>query len=292
MNDEEIDEQELQRNIQSVGGEQHIVEELYPGGSLNLNLNVGFLRTFFDPPLEDGLHFGLQFRLQSKAQPSKPSADLFRLWAKFFSPAGKPDTVVQIPQDWAPFFLKSLLSPATFDWAKSFLLSSPWKAMIETYSGSDHLQFALPPTCPDSVEVMCDSQTDPGLDGSPPDDKGKSSSTQINPLVETAFRRSPRIKEKNGGFKHSSCAAKGCLACSSVPPAVSLKMIKSVGEKVRLIPSDKLSDKALKSKPKSFKAIGDKSTTSKGTKNKKLKKRAQDKQKSEDDVDSDEDLLE
>jgi hypothetical protein len=59
-----------------------------------------------------------------------------------------------------------------------------------------------------------------------------------------------------------------------------------------LIPYDKLSDKALKSKPKSFKATGDKSSASKGTKNKKLKKRTQDKQKPEDDVDSDEDLLE
>jgi hypothetical protein len=80
----------------------------------------------------------------------------------------------------------------------------------------------------------------------------------------------------NGGFKHNSCAARGCLACSSDPPHVSLKVIKSVGEKVCMIPADKLTDKTLKGKPKSFKVIGDKSIVSKLIKNKKSKKRAVD----------------
>lgn len=151
---------------------------------------MGFTKTFFDPPLDDGLHYGLHFRLPNKAQPSKPSVDLFRLWAKFFSPVGKHDTVVQIPHDWAPFFLKMLLSPVSFVWAKYFLMS-PWKALIETYTDSDHLQFALASTCPDNEEVMCDTQTDHGLEGSSLPDKGKPNSAKFNPLVETAFRRSP-----------------------------------------------------------------------------------------------------
>jgi hypothetical protein len=61
---------------------------------------------------------------QAEAQPKKMCADLFRLWAKNFAPAGNPGFVVQIPDSWAPFFLSMLMDPKSFDWAKSFL-SSP-----------------------------------------------------------------------------------------------------------------------------------------------------------------------
>nr|TKW37218.1 hypothetical protein SEVIR_1G034400v2 [Setaria viridis] len=74
-----------------------------------------------------------------------------------------------------------------------------------------------------------------------------------SPLVETAFKRSSRIRVCNDGFKQDSCASKGCLACSANPPAVPLSIIKRIGESACMIPPEKLTDRALKSKPKSFK---------------------------------------
>jgi hypothetical protein len=68
----------------------------------------------------------LPFRFQSNPQPNKLNADVYRLWAKNFSPVGKPDMVVQIPKSWASFFLVMLLDPKCFDWAKGFCRCGMW----------------------------------------------------------------------------------------------------------------------------------------------------------------------
>ncbi|RLN04371.1 uncharacterized protein C2845_PM13G11500 [Panicum miliaceum] len=86
---------------------------------------------------------------------------------------------------------------------------------------------------------------------------------QATPEIETSVRRSLRIRDKNDGFKHSSCADKTCLACAATPPAFAISTIKEIGEKVCKIASEKLSIEALSAKSSSKKVIGDKMTPSK-----------------------------
>jgi hypothetical protein len=96
MNDDEIAAQAL-ANL----APQALMDPPIPTNHHNLNINVGLVR-FMDSSIPDP---GLAESLIAKAQPTKYSADLYRLWAKNFSPVGNPDLVVKIPLNWAPFFL-------------------------------------------------------------------------------------------------------------------------------------------------------------------------------------------
>jgi hypothetical protein len=73
-------------------------------------------------------------------------------------------------------------------------------------------------------------------------------------------------------------------------------VLRSIGEKVCLIPAEKLSDRALRSKPKTLKAVGEKKSSTKGAKNKKSKKKnagfVETEDEAEDDVAGNEDALE
>jgi hypothetical protein len=73
-------------------------------------------------------------------------------------------------------------------------------------------------------------------------------------------------------------------------------VLRSIGEKVCSIPAEKLSDKALRSKPKTLKAVGEKKSSTKGAKNKKPKKKiagiAETEDEVEDDAAGNEDALE
>lgn len=191
---------------------------------------------------------------------------------------GSQDFVVQIPTSWASFFITMLLSPNHFDWAKTFLASHFWKIMVEDLPLEDNLSFALPSSCPDAGVVTCESSDLPV-----PQEQDSDTSSAETSLSESAFRRSPRIKSRNGGFKHNSCPSKNCFACTSKPPNLSLSSIKSIGEKVCKLPADKLSEKVLKSKPKILKAIGDKKSSSNSEKGKKTKKTPKNKPDVEDD---------
>lgn len=85
---------------------------------------------------------------------SNCSPDLYSLWAKFFSPVGCRELTVQIPKDWASFFLVMLLSLNSFDWARKFLSSTTWKALLRCSDSSSAITFALPSCCPDNAEVI------------------------------------------------------------------------------------------------------------------------------------------
>jgi hypothetical protein len=273
LNDEEIAAQIEERQNPPPSGLQ------LPAINFNLNLNVGLVRAASDLSVTHGLF------QQAEAQPKKMCADLFRLWAKNFAPAGFPDLVVQIPNNWAPFFLFMLMDPKSFEWARSFLSSPTWKLMIECDSSENSLQFALPISCPSKGPLICED-AGPPVDLAPPP---SACSEKGTPLSETAFRRSSRIKNKNKGFKQAVCSSKSCLACSAHPPGLSNKALKAIGRSICKIPEEKLSDSALKNKPKSFKNIGEKGASVKPPKGRKTKKTPKLTKKSDDDVDEEED---
>ncbi|KQJ94347.1 hypothetical protein BRADI_3g10051v3 [Brachypodium distachyon] len=61
---------------------------------------------------------------------------------------------------------------------------------------------------------------------------------QKSPLVVTEVRRSERINQKNGGYKHNTCVDRHCLACSAKPPEISKKIIRNLSERFGLAKND------------------------------------------------------
>jgi hypothetical protein len=236
--------------------------------SINFNVNINMALTEFVTPNEIPLN-GDKF-LGTQLFSSKPKPDVYRLWAKYFSPVGCPEHVVQIPSDWAAFFTVMLLSPNQFAWAKNFLSSPAWKVMLSCSGPSALMSFAIPSSCPQEAEVTCASvkqlPDNPGSQsGSNPNEqeeqgnssgKSKAQTSRGTPVIETGTRRSPRIRDRNSGFKHNTCLTKNCLACSASPPSFTSKMIKEVGEQYCKISSHKLSDSALADKRKGKMVVG------------------------------------
>jgi hypothetical protein len=243
MNDEDIAAQAL-ANL----APQALMDPPFPANHHNLNINVGLVRlmgsAFPDP--------GLAESLTAKAQPTKYSADLYRLWAKNFSPVGNPDLVVKIPSNWAPFFLITLMTPGHFDWAKDFLTSHSWKALVDCCSSEENMPFALPPTCPEEDLIPCLAEEPAPLHLGQETGIEEETENDIFSLNEKAFRCSPRIRGHNGGFKQASCPSKNCFACSSKPPALSLSPLQHIEETVCKIPTGKLTEQVLRSKSKTL----------------------------------------
>jgi hypothetical protein len=66
------------------------------------------------------------------------------------------------------------------------------------------------------------------------------------PLVVSEVRRCIRLKGKSAGFKTDACnPSKDCICCSSVPPTLSAKVIRSLGKDFCNIPLHQISEEAL-----------------------------------------------
>jgi hypothetical protein len=117
-------------------------------GVRGLNLNINMVLTQFhlpDLPLAGSkvaIWPNLMFEEMKSPKVMLPP-DVFRLWAKFFSPVGCPTQVVDIPADWASFFTVMLLSPSHFDWAKNFLASKVWSMFLITAKPKALMSFLL-----------------------------------------------------------------------------------------------------------------------------------------------------
>jgi hypothetical protein len=120
------------------------------GQQINAEHNFGPVNQQFNV----NINMALTNVVFSGAKPlAKTPPDVYMLWAKHFSPVGCPPHVIQIPKDWAAFFTVMLLSPAHFDWAKTFLTSQAWNLLLQCSNSSSFMSFALPPSCPKNAEV-------------------------------------------------------------------------------------------------------------------------------------------
>jgi hypothetical protein len=173
-----------------------------------------------------------------------------------------------------------LLKKSSFDWAKEFLQSPAWKAILQTHEGTI-FSFCLPTSRP-SICISEISYYDSDETGISAD----SSSVQVDDLIEATkapvfdssllqtlapsvlvktmprakrgkllhiseseLRRSQRLHGLNKGFKPSSCKNKSCLGCSSDPPSLSSSVVRELGSTFCNLDKDDLSDEALNSKP-------------------------------------------
>lgn len=70
------------------------------------------------------------------------------------------------------------------------------------------------------------------------------------PIVDSDLIRSDRIKKINNGFKGKTCMDRHCICCSTEPPTLSSKVIRSLGETLCKISPGVISEEALLHKPK------------------------------------------
>lgn len=94
----------------------------------------------------------------------------------------------------------------------------------------------------------------------------KSKSHKLEIIVDSQVRRSNRLQGINKGYKSSTCADRHCLACSATPPAISTKVIRSLGEQFCKIDPKDLTEEKLSNKRKTKSAIGAEKAENKGKK--------------------------
>jgi hypothetical protein len=192
----------------------------------------------------------------------KRSAQFYRIWAKYFAPAGTPDISVEIPKKWAPFFLSNLLQPEAFNWSKSFLSSDIPPFLLEPELES--LSFAIPRECPKDKfleDVLSDNAQE----------KNKCDA-QAPIIVELELRRSKRLKDSRARFRQGACPKRNCLMCHhnfDGPPSLSSKVIQNLGNKFCSMSDDDLSDTNLKKKKSSSGSVGQKRMSKKDKDNEK-----------------------
>jgi hypothetical protein len=226
-------------------------------------------------------------------QAFKGNPEAIRLWANFLAPVAGASSV-QIPKDWADFFTMMLLSPRSFQWAKSFVTSSAMEHLAGT---SASVPFCIPQALPDAGSFLCSNNlplaeepdaslschepTSPvdsdQLSPATPPEKLKSKVAPVSGPWSTALldlaahkgdlsstkeakaRRSLRQKALHKGYKNSPCSNRNCLGCSLDPPALSPSIIKNLGATFCNIDPDKLTvEKLSRTRTKKVAAPGGK----------------------------------
>lgn len=158
--------------------------------------------------------------------------------------------------------------------------------MISCSNSSALMSFAIPTKCPENAGIHCQNNLE-AADSSPltkmdlenqveeevatlqmKKQKGKS----FSPMVESEARRSPRICDRNLGFKLNSCASRNCLACAALPPSIPKKILKSVGEDICKLKPGMLTEDNLSGKKKGKQAVGAQKTKNFGEKEQETEK--------------------
>jgi len=211
--------QEINMDVQDEeqDGEQPQLQEQ------NMQMHIGYM---FNPTFGPDPAF-----LEWERSKNEKAAEL---WASFFSNANPNSLHIKIPSQWAQFFTVLLLSPNNFSWAKDFLSSNATSCLI---LNDETIDFFLPPKCPSDNALPCPNNTDVSALNNDAGNKQihqeeslsinlnitpskKSTSRRDTPVVDSALRRSTRLKEVSNGFKRNSCSSKKCLACSPNPPSI------------------------------------------------------------------------
>jgi hypothetical protein len=202
--------------------------------------------TIHDPVYE---HFAIQMGQQQLDL--HRNADLYRTWARHFSPVGGTKDQVSIPLSWASFFAAALLNHYTTKWAREFLTSEAWKIMASFMEDQDTLAFVLPKgSISGSKCTLSEMEGSAATELSTPDKSSaetlKSWTTSVlHPkkrkyrqvtLVDTEDRRSLRLKSKNTSIKPDTKQEKTCQDCTRIAsPTISQRVIQNFGREVLLL---------------------------------------------------------
>lgn len=72
----------------------------------------------------------------------------------------------------------------------------------------------------------------------------------VTPIVDSAVRRSNRVRANSNGFKLDTCKIKNCLGCSSEPPILYPHSLKKIGTSLCQLQEDQLDEHLLMTKNK------------------------------------------
>jgi hypothetical protein len=180
-----------------------------------------------------------------------------------------------------------LLDPAGFEWGKCLLCLKAWELINSDANPEMSNNFSLPHICPVSTKVGCTVSSgqdiSPNTDNNnlqlpemqdltASDSLDRISSPDVNisksglnsaattssmhlkrkrakaPLVIIEVRLSDRLKGKSDDYKAGTCDSRRCFYCSTDPPTLAPKVIRSLGADFYKMSSKMVSDEALKSK--------------------------------------------
>jgi hypothetical protein len=192
-----------------------------------------------------------------------------------------------VTQSWCDFITMILLDPAGFEWGKCLLCLKAWELINSDANPKMSNNFSLPHICPVSTKVGCTVSSgqdiSPNTDNNnlqlpemqdltASDSLDRISSPDVNisksglnstattssmhlkrkrakaPLVIIEVRLSERLKGKSDDYKAGTCDSRRCFYCSTDPPTLAPKVIRSLGADFYKMSSKMVSDEALKSK--------------------------------------------
>ncbi|ONM54005.1 hypothetical protein ZEAMMB73_Zm00001d019962 [Zea mays] len=195
----------------------------------NINLEGNNIEGQDDMQIEDNINVGLMLHLDQTI-PDHAFEDFMARkcsssWADLFP---DNDGSVSVPKVWAAFFMGLLMRPDSFDWARKFLLSGAISAFVAP--SMDTISIRIPP--PPSQDSPAKPQPSPQSEATP---------RKRQPIsVDTAVRRSARLRAKAKGFKNcTGIGKKNCPCCTQyAPPTLHLDVIKKLGaEFCKMTPS-------------------------------------------------------
>jgi hypothetical protein len=123
------------------------------------------------------------------------------------------------------------------------------------------------------IKEAISEEADEIIENSSPNKKRGRKGKADTPKVDSAIRRSSRIRANCNGFKVNVCKTKNYVGSNSKPPTLSLATLKKIGTSMCLLQDDLLEEQILMSKKK-VEPIG-----------KKLKKNKDEKKKHDDNED-------
>jgi len=164
----------------------------------------------------------------------------------------KDKSLIEVPTKWLGLFQALLLAPAQHSWAKQLLRSGlpqllqskgEWTTMMSINtkpSPSD--SYAYLATEPVGVKEIEEVILEQLLEESSLGKKIRRKARPDTPIVDSAIRRSNRVRANYSGFKMNTCKAKNCLGCSSDPPTISPTSLKKIGSSLCQLQPSQLDD--------------------------------------------------
>jgi len=184
-------------------------------------------------------------------------AETGRLMRKFFPSGNGSELVINISKQWAPFFIKLLLSPSNFVWTKQFLSSKAPVCLLDNPEDCCHIN--IPSSCP-NANLQCLSTTVEEVQKA---EEGCSKKLPLKKrnrkelaIVESEVRRSKRLTGITKGFKFSICSKISCFACKSMPPSTRTKALKKLAIDFCGLSESEVNSNVLQPKRKKASPIG------------------------------------
>lgn len=144
-----------------------------------------------------------------------------------------------VPKEWMGFFQALLQASAHYRWAKQLLESGFPQLLQRGGDGDCHLSLGShssnseacscllsePYFVREIKEALPNEDTEEVLSSKKRGRKGKA----VTPVVDSAIRRSNRVRANSNGFKMSTYRVKNCLGCSNGPQLCPLFLYKRLG---------------------------------------------------------------